>query len=114
MKKKPHRGRFQAQGNGLEASETWAQDEPLSKADGFELLSRLKSGIPKKESLKRKKQFAKARQFIDQTEGGIDAPFKKSFRNLLYRSVRVDIEIWSGRAFISLAIILILLLWILN
>ena len=34
-KKKTHRGRLQAQGGGLEASETWEQAEPLSKKAGL-------------------------------------------------------------------------------
>ncbi|MGK0366830.1 MAG: hypothetical protein ACI85O_003907 [Saprospiraceae bacterium] len=39
---KKHRGRVQAQGGGLEKSESWSQDEPLSKEDGLSLLEKLK------------------------------------------------------------------------
>lgn len=46
---KQHRGRVQAQGDGLEKSEPWAQDEPLSKRDGLSLLSKLWSKLTKKE-----------------------------------------------------------------
>jgi len=44
--KQPHRGRLQAQGDGLESSECWNQEEPLTKEKGLSLLERL-----------RKKQF---------------------------------------------------------
>jgi hypothetical protein len=33
-----HRGRIQAQGNGVEKSENWSQDNPLTSVDGLELL----------------------------------------------------------------------------
>ena len=37
---KPHRGRIQAQGGGLEKSESWSQDKPLSAKQGLSLLAR--------------------------------------------------------------------------
>lgn len=43
-----HRGRIQAQGNGLELSESWSQDEPLTKEKGLDLLERLKLRLNKK------------------------------------------------------------------
>ena len=39
---KKHRGRIQAQGNGVEKSVTWSQDEPLSREQGKTLLQQLK------------------------------------------------------------------------
>ncbi|MEM0992399.1 MAG: hypothetical protein AAGI49_05145 [Bacteroidota bacterium] len=48
-KKKKHRGRWQAQGGGLEESESWAQDEPLSKEDGQRLLNQLKEKLSKQD-----------------------------------------------------------------
>ncbi|WP_373548052.1 hypothetical protein [Haliscomenobacter sp.] len=39
---KPHRGRMQAQGNGLEKSVSWSQDEPLTRTQAKGLLQRLK------------------------------------------------------------------------
>ena len=36
---KKHRGRIQAQGDCTEKSESWSQDEPLSKKDGLSLLA---------------------------------------------------------------------------
>ncbi|MFN8256255.1 MAG: hypothetical protein U0W24_11230 [Bacteroidales bacterium] len=59
-----HRGRIQAQGENLEASESWTQSLPLTKSDGFEMLEKLKIKIPKKEALIRNHAFEKAKHFI--------------------------------------------------
>lgn len=64
MSKKEHRGRIQAQGEGLEASESWAQDGPLTAKQGLRLLRRLKKKIPKNELEKREKEFQKAESYI--------------------------------------------------
>jgi len=45
MKKTPqnaHRGRIQAQGSGVEKSESWAKDEPLTYEEGLALIEELK------------------------------------------------------------------------
>lgn len=94
-----HRGRVQAQGGGLEKSESWSQDEPLTKAEGLSLLDKLKQQLTKKELKEREKQFQEAERYINNTRGGIDAVKKKSFRNRKTRDVRVDIEILAGTAF---------------
>lgn len=60
-----HRGRIQAQGDKLEESESWAQNEPLTKKEGLSLLEKLKNKIPKKEAEIRKKPFKKAERFIN-------------------------------------------------
>ncbi|MDX1666929.1 MAG: hypothetical protein R3350_06860 [Saprospiraceae bacterium] len=114
MAKKKHRGRFQAQGGGLEESETWSQDEPLSKEEGFSLLDRLKEKLHSKDRELRKRQFEDAKRFIKGAKGGIDAPERKSFRNRKTKDIRVDIEVWSGRAFISIIFLILLLLWLLK
>jgi hypothetical protein len=44
-----HRGRIQAQGENLEASESWAQNEPLTKNAGLKLLEK-----PKKQNSKKR------------------------------------------------------------
>lgn len=106
-----HRGRFQAQGGGLEESESWGQDEPISKVKGLELLSKLKNKLKKKDRELREKQFDAAERYVEQVEGGIDAVKKKTFRNRKTKDVRVDIEVLSGRAFICMAIFIIL--WVL-
>ena len=108
--KKKHRGRIQAQGGGLEESETWQQAEPLSKKDGLYLLDKLRNKLPKKEQAIRDRPFKDAQRFIEQAEGGPDAPVRRTFRNRKTKDVRVDIEVWSGIAFISF-ILIILFVW---
>ncbi len=44
-----HRGRLQAQGENLEESENWAQDEPPTIKDGLKMVERLKEKISNKE-----------------------------------------------------------------
>ena len=61
-----HRGRIQAQGEHLESSESWAQDEPITIEEGLQLLENLKNKIPKKEAEIREQAFNKAAQFINQ------------------------------------------------
>ncbi|MEZ4993537.1 MAG: hypothetical protein R2824_24150 [Saprospiraceae bacterium] len=101
---KKHRGRFQAQGGGTEKSESWSQDEPLSKADGLNLLEKLWNSLTEKERSTREKQYESARRFIENSGGGVDAIEKQSFRNRKTRDSRIDIEVLGGRAFILLLI----------
>jgi hypothetical protein len=96
---KPHRGRIQAQGENLEESVTWAQDEPLSKKDGLKLLELLKSKLSKKELKDREKQFKQAERFIENVQDGANAPSTISFKNLKTKKERIDIEVWCGTAF---------------
>jgi len=114
MPRKEHRGRIQAQGGGLEASESWQQPEPLTKKKGLSLLKRLRSKLSPSERKARERPFQEAERFIEQTEGGIDAPVRRSFNNRKNRSIRVDIEVWSGTAFISIILIISILLWLLQ
>lgn len=102
---KKHRGRIQAQGGGTEKSESWAQDEPLSKKDGLSLLATLKSRMTKKELALRERQFDDAKRYIENVEGGVDATKKKTFRNRKTKDVRVDIEVLAGTAFLSIIVI---------
>lgn len=113
MLKKEHRGRIQAQGGGLEESESWNQDEPLTKKDGLRMLRKLKEKLPPKEVEKRKKAFQSAERFIKNTKGGLDARKGRSFYDdKKNKHVRVDIEILGGKAFVTIIIIIILLgLW---
>ena len=96
-----HRGRIQAQGENLEASESWAQDEPLTKQDGLELLQKLKNKIPKKEADIREIAFFKAEQFIKQgPHYVIVGTVSRSFAVKGTIKERIDIEIQKGTAFI--------------
>ena len=112
-KKKAHRGRIQAQGGGLEASESWHQEEPLTKQKGLSLLQRLKNRLSPKDQELRIKQFEDAERFIKGVDGGVDAPIRRTFQNYKTRDIRVDIEVWSGRAFITIIILIIIGLWLL-
>jgi hypothetical protein len=96
-----HRGRFQAQGGGLEESEAWNEDVPLQALKGHHLLSGLRTKIPTREAMLRRDSFGKAHRFIDSaaSSGGVD-PCKKSFLVRGSRDQRVDIEVQSGLAFV--------------
>jgi hypothetical protein len=42
-----HRGRIQAQGGGLEASESWSSSTPPTKQEGLDLIDKLECNIIK-------------------------------------------------------------------
>lgn len=100
-----HRGRFQAQGNSLEESESWAQDIALLHSEGAILLSTLENKISKKERILRGLAFKQCKRCIDEASknNGINVidmgrPFIKSFpKNYMER---VDLEVRKGIAFI--------------
>src|SRR5688500_6842606 len=99
-----HRGRFQAQGKDLEASESWAQEIPLTVKDGLELLKKLEKSLGKGDRDLRKDACAKCRTYIQllAKNGGWDASitgktFLKSFT--VKGQERVDLEIQTGIAF---------------
>lgn len=106
---KNHRGRIQAQGGNpkIEKSESWSEDEALTKEKGLKLLDKLWNKLTKKEKKERTKPYKDARRYIENVEGGIDATVKKTFRNRKTKDVRIDIEVLAGTAFM---IILLLLL----
>ncbi len=110
MAEKKHRGRIQAQGDGLEESVNWAQDEPLTKQDGLNLLSELKGKLNEQAYKKRAAQFVEAERYI-QNANGIDAIKKKTFRNRKTKNVRVDIEILAGTAFIAILLFILLIVF---
>ena len=95
-----NRGRIQAQGEKLEASEAWSQEEPLTKNEGLVKLDSLKNKIPKKEAKIREKAFKKAKRFI---ENGpyqvVDRKISKTYMVPNTEHERVDIEIQKGTAF---------------
>ncbi len=96
-----NRGRMQAQGENLEASEAWSKDEPLTKYEGLKMLDNLKNKIPKKEAQIRDKAFKKATQFVEQgPHEVVVAPIARSFKVKGTKKERVDIEIQKGVAFI--------------
>jgi hypothetical protein len=98
-----HRGRWQAQGQGLEESEAWNQPVALSAQDGENLLSRLESKIGPNEAAHRAAGFRKARDFIERARraGGIHVQVIRSFtvpNDPTGR--RVDLEVRAGSAFV--------------
>lgn len=102
-KSKIHRGRFQAQGNGLEESESWAQDKPLSISSALSLLRRLIAKLNPNDYTRRKKEFKKAEEFVENASenGGIFAVMKKTFKVKGSKDERVDIEVLGGKAFVK-------------
>jgi hypothetical protein len=98
-----HRGRIQAQGDGCEESEAWAQSEPPSVDEGLELVKALKSKLSSTELIKRKKAIEETEKFIRQAgeNGGVIAQVSKSFRVKNSRDGRIDIEVIKGIAFID-------------
>lgn len=102
-KSKIHRGRFQAQGNGLEESESWAQDKPLSTSNALSLLRGLMAKLNPKDLIRRKTAFEKAEEFVENAgeNGGIFAVKKKTFKVKGSKDERVDIEVLGGKAFVK-------------
>ena len=95
-----HRGRIQAQGKKLEESESWAQDDPLTKDKGLLMLENLKNKLPKKEVEIRKKSFKKAERFIKNGPYQvIDNKISRSYLVADTEQERVDIEVQKGTAF---------------
>jgi RHS repeat-associated protein len=100
-----HRGRWQAQGNGLEKSEPWNQSSPLTLSQGLSLLEALVLKLNPTERRERLVAIEQAKLFARRISvvGGISArDFRpKSFPNGVGRNKpRIDLEIRAGRAFV--------------
>lgn len=98
-----HRGRFQAQGGGVEESEAWSQQSPLTRTKALSLLQRLIQKLLPKDYAKRKQAFEKAENFVNNASenGGIFAVIKKTFKVKGSKDERVDIEVLGGKAFVK-------------
>ena len=95
-----NRGRIQAQGEKLEESEAWSQNEPLSKNKASLMIDKLKDKIPKKEVKKREQAFKNATRFINNGPYQIiNKIISKTFMVANTEHERVDIEIRKGTAF---------------
>ena len=96
-----HRGRVQAQGGGLEESESWDEEKPLRALPGHHLLYGLRLKIPPREATVKQEPFLKAQRFIDSAAvaGGVGF-CQKAFPVRGSRDQKVDIEVRSGRAFV--------------
>lgn len=101
----PHRGRFQAQGDGLEESQPWAQNDSLNKEQGRNLNNDLKNQLSEEDRNRRLEAFRKAEKYInDAPNTGIrseNSPKKSFFSDARYRHIRVDVEISAGKAFVD-------------
>lgn len=100
---KDHGGRFQAQGGGCNESEKWSQEAALTIHEGNVLLTALASKLSKDEMADRRNGFVQCSMEIKRmhNNGGYtvtDKVIKRSFPP--GRTVRVDLEIQRGTAFI--------------
>lgn len=102
----PHRGRIQAQGNGVEKSELWGQAEPPTKTVMIRLLDNLYyEQLTKREQEERERCYDCARRYILRApaEGyPRNSPTNRPANCVDRRSrrgdVRIDIEITDGHA----------------
>lgn len=92
-----HRGRIQAQGGGLEESESWSSSTLPTKQEGLDLIDQLERKIPLAEAMIRKKAFEQARTFVQRAAAndGADAQVSISFpKGTKVKGIRVDIVIF--------------------
>ena len=104
MKKKPqHRGRFQAQGNGLEKTVSWTLVSPILKSQANKSIDNLKKKLSPAELSARKECFEKAYNFVKRAPAnGVSAFFKYSCVPFPpNKDIRVDIDVLAGVAFID-------------
>lgn len=95
-----NRGRFQAQGDKLQASRPWAQDLPITKVEGISEIVILESSLSEKERAIRIKAFENGRRFIKSVAKVGISPIKKTFKSRPQDGKeRVDIEVQAGCAF---------------
>ena len=98
-----NRGRFQAQGAGLEKSRPWTQEEIPTKPDGHRFLDELKDQLSPSELRARLTCFSKANDWVDAAPSGgykVVKVIKTSFQPYPpIKDIRVDGEIYSGVAF---------------
>lgn len=97
-----HRGRIQAQGDGLEESEGWNKNTPISHADGLAKKENLKGRLSRQDLSVRVDAFNKAKAFIDRARdaGGVTAEVSKTYMVKGESQKRVDIEVRAGEAFV--------------
>lgn len=98
-----HRGRWQAQGAGLEVSASWSRQSALTGTEGSGLLTQLETALSPGDRRDRSASFDRARLFILRAvrAGGVEAHYIRSFPVPGDRDGRrIDIEIQAGRAFV--------------
>lgn len=99
MKQMPNRGRFQAQGQTLEKSESWSQENPIYYCEAKVLVVNLKSQLTKRELKTRERAFKECEAYIAKANqnGGLNGFHSKSFPKNFKE--RVDLEVHLGLAF---------------
>ncbi len=98
-----NRGRFQAQGKGLEESRAWSTDDVPYKKNGQQYLDELKGKLTKVQKKERLQCFTRASAWVERAPSdGYDA-FTQVVTTFMpsppLRDVRVDVEIRKGKAF---------------
>lgn len=98
-----HRGRIQAQGGGLEDSESWAQAFPPPRAQGYAQLEALYYRLPRTDQEIRAVPYTQIRSKI--AVGNISAPYSKPFYappnvQSSRGDLRMDLEVRKGLAFV--------------
>ncbi|ULQ51701.1 hypothetical protein [Flavihumibacter fluvii] len=97
-----NRGRFQAQGNGVQKSSAWTTDNTIYKHDGHIHINNVEGQLTNPELAERNLALQKARNFVNAAPNEGVTPLKKTFKNSpLHRSVRVDVEVIAGFAFVT-------------
>jgi hypothetical protein len=81
----------------------WNMDRPPTKLEMLAMLDQLWAKLSGREQAERSACLAAAQNYIQQASAdGFVAEFAKTFRNRkLRRGVRIDIEIWAGKACID-------------
>ena len=98
---KPHRGRVQAQGGGLDESVRWGTDSPPTMSMVLGYIDELEGKLTESEREERELGFRQIREHVRRlaAAGGMDAPHLPSFpKPPLKGGIRVDLEILAGRA----------------
>jgi RHS repeat-associated protein len=104
--RKKHHGRIQAQGNttgrDVNVSSAWAQDSPLTKAQGFAHLHVTVNQIPPNQLYRFTAAIAKAANWISTTPT-VGPTVRNFYQDSSQRNrrgaERIDIEVWGGLAF---------------
>lgn len=96
-----NRGRFQAQGDGLEESKSWTVEVVPTKRNGYAYIEDLKGQLPPAELAVRLQCFDKAKKWVDEAPDNgyvVSSVIKTSFPLKPPRKgIRVDGEILAGR-----------------
>ncbi|PQJ10112.1 hypothetical protein CJD36_015560 [Flavipsychrobacter stenotrophus] len=100
-----NRGRFQAQAKNMPVkSSVWTTVDTIYKQTGHNHIDNVVGSLTRGEYEERNLAIQQAREFVDNAPAeGVFSFIKKSFRNSpQHRSVRFDVDILEGAAFVTL------------